>query len=69
MRSEAVIRDEELDCNPEAGLSIEELDCRIASRREDRERQKSMAREAMGSMAGCGTTDEFLRSKHAAGER
>ncbi len=69
MRSEAVIRDEELDCNPEAGLSIEELDCRIASRRERREQQKSMACEAMGSLAGCGTTEEFLRSKHTAGER
>ena len=48
---------------------IAEVERLIRELRERREQQKSMAREAMGSMAGCGTTEEFLRSKHAAGER
>ncbi len=48
---------------------IAEVERLIRELRERREQQKSIAREAMGSMAGCGTTEEFLRSKHAAGER
>ena len=32
--AEALLRDAELDANPDAGISLEQLDQRIASRRE-----------------------------------
>lgn len=48
---------------------IAEVERLIRELRERREKQKTIAREAMGSLAGCGTTEEFLHSKHAEGER
>ncbi len=38
--AEALLRDGELDLNPEAGLSLEELDRRIASRRKQGELER-----------------------------
>ncbi len=49
---------------------IAEVERLIRELRGERENQKTAARDAMGSLAGSGrTVDDFLQTKHAAGER
>jgi hypothetical protein len=49
---------------------IAEVEQLIRELRGSREKQKSAAKETMGSLAGSGrTVDDFLEEKHTAGER